>query len=200
MISVRRYFINGLLVLLPGVVTVYIVFFALSTVDSILGSVIRMLIGYDIPGAGTVLTVLLIIGTGIFATNVIGKRIIQLGEKIFLRIPVFSNIYQGVRQAVSALSQSSDKHKFQRVVLVEYPRRGIYSMGFVTSEGIPEINESIQQDSITVFMPTTPNPTSGFFLIVPAEDCIPLQIRVEDAFKTVISGGIIGPNGKTSQS
>lgn len=200
MIAVRRYFINGLLVLLPGVVTVYVLVFGLSTIDSIFGSVIKTLVGYHIPGAGTVLTILLIIGTGMFATNVIGKRIIQLGERIFLKIPVLSNIYQGVRQAVSAFSRSSDKHQFQRVVLVEYPRRGLYSMGFVTSEGIPEINESIQEDAITVFVPTTPNPTSGFFLVVPAQDCLPLNISIEDAFKTVISGGIIGPNGKTSQS
>lgn len=200
MIAVRRYFINGLLVLLPGVVTVYVLVFALSTIDSIFGSVIKTLVGYHIPGAGTILTILLIIGTGMFATNVIGKRIIQLGERIFLKIPVLSNIYQGVRQAVSAFSRSSDKHQFQRVVLVEYPRRGLYSMGFVTSEGIPEINESIQEDAITVFVPTTPNPTSGFFLVVPAQDCLPLNISIEDAFKTVISGGIIGPNGKTSQS
>ncbi|NLJ73898.1 MAG: DUF502 domain-containing protein [Firmicutes bacterium] len=196
----RRYFINGLLVLLPGVVTVYVLVFGLSTIDSIFGSVIKTLVGYHIPGAGTILTILLIIGTGMFATNVIGKRIIQLGERIFLKIPVLSNIYQGVRQAVSAFSRSSDKHQFQRVVLVEYPRRGLYSMGFVTSEGIPEINESIQEDAITVFVPTTPNPTSGFFLVVPAQDCLPLNISIEDAFKTVISGGIIGPNGKTSQS
>lgn len=200
MIAVRRYFINGLLVLLPGVVTVYVLVFGLSTIDSIFGSVIKTLVGYHIPGAGTFLTILLIIGTGMFATNVIGKRIIQLGERIFLKIPVLSNIYQGVRQAVSAFSRSSDKHQFQRVVLVEYPRRGLYSMGFVTSEGIPEINESIQEDAITVFVPTTPNPTSGFFLVVPAQDCLPLNISIEDAFKTVISGGIIGPNGKTSQS
>jgi uncharacterized membrane protein len=200
MIAVRRYFINGLLVLLPGVVTVYVLVFGLSTIDSIFGSVIKTLVGYHIPGAGTILTILLIIGTGMFATNVIGKRIIQLGERIFLKIPVLSNIYQGVRQAVSAFSRSSDKHQFQRVVLVEYPRRGLYSMGFVTSEGIPEINESIQEDAITVFVPTTPNPTSGFFLVVPAQDCLPLNISIEDAFKTVISGGIIGPNGKTSQS
>lgn len=188
----RRYFINGLLVLLPGVITVYILFFGLVTIDGVLGNTLAKLVGFHIPGAGAVLTILLILATGIFTTNVIGRKAFQWAEKVFLKIPILNNIYQGVGQVIQAFS-NSDTQKFQRVVLVQYPRLGIYSLGFVTNENIPEFNAAVQSRSVTVFIPTTPNPTSGFFVVVPSTDCLPLNISVEDAFKTIISAGIVGP-------
>lgn len=196
----RRYFVRGLLVLLPGVITVYLLVFGLSTIDKVLGSVIKKLFGYHIPGAGSILTILLILAAGIFTTNVIGKRIFQWGERMLLRIPILKNVYQGAEQVVRTFSNSADTQNFQRVVLLEYPRDGVYALGFVTNENIPEFDQTLQESSITVFIPTTPNPTSGVCVVVPAKNCIPLEISVESAFKTIISAGIIGPSKKNGNS
>ncbi|NLJ80493.1 MAG: DUF502 domain-containing protein [Firmicutes bacterium] len=190
----RRYFINGLLILLPGVITVYVLVFGLVTIDGILGKVIARLVGFHIPGAGAVLTLLLVLATGIFTTNVIGRKVFHWAEGIFLKIPILNNIYQGVGQVVKAFSDSNEAQRFQRVVLVQYPRLGMYALGFVTNEDIPEFNTVIKSSSTTVFIPTTPNPTSGVFIVVPSTDCLPVDISVEDAFKTIISAGIVGPN------
>lgn len=196
MFAVRRYFIHGLLILLPGVITIYVLVFGLVTVDSIFGNVIKRLFGYHIPGAGSILTILLILATGMVTTNVIGKRIFRWAESLFLGIPILKNIYQGVEQIVRAFSNSTDTKKFQRVVLVEYPRKGIYALGFVTNEGIAQFDAKIGARSTTVFIPTTPNPTSGVCVVLPSKECIPLDISVEEAFKTIISAGIIGPAKK----
>lgn len=192
-IAMRRYFINGLLILLPGVITVYVLVFSLVTLDGILGDVITKLVGFHIPGAGAILTILLILVTGIFTTNVLGRKIFQLGERIFLKIPILKNIYQGTEQVIKAFAGSSNIQKFKQVVLVQYPREGIYSIGFVTNENIPNFNDILHEDTTTIFIPTSPNPTSGFFLVLPTKDCLDLNISVEDAFKTIISGGMIAP-------
>lgn len=192
----RRYFTNGLLILLPGVITVYVLIFSLVTLDSILGNLITRLVGSPVPGAGSVLTILLIFGTGVVTTNVIGRKIFGWGERIFHKIPILKHVYQGVEQIIKAFSGSSDLRRFQRVVFVEYPRKGIYTLGFVTNENTPEFDEVVGEKSITVFVPTTPNPTSGFCIVVPARECIALSISVEDAFRTIISAGIIGPGKK----
>lgn len=189
----RRYFINGLLILLPGVITVYVLIFSLVTLDSILGNLITRLVGRPIPGAGSILTILLILATGIVTTNVIGRKIFSWAELLFRKIPILKHIYQSVEQVIKAFSGSSDLQRFQRVVFVEYPRKGIYTLGFVTNENTPEFDDVVGEKSITIFVPTTPNPTSGFCIVVPARECIALNISVEDAFRTIISAGIIGP-------
>lgn len=198
MIAMRRYFINGLLILLPGVITVYVLVFSLVTIDGIFGNVITKLVGYHIPGAGSILTILLILGTGMVTTNVIGRKVFQWAERVFLKIPILNTIYQGVEQIVKAFSNSTDVQRFRRVVLVQYPQTGLHAIGFVTNDNIPEFNAVIKEETTTVFIPTTPNPTSGVCVVVPTKDCIPLDISVEDAFKTVISAGIVGPNKKNS--
>lgn len=192
----RRYFINGLLILLPGVITVYVLIFSLVTLDGILGNLITRLVGRPIPGVGSILTILLILATGIVTTNVIGRKIFSWGERLFRKIPILKHIYQGVEQVIKAFSGSSDLQRFQRVVFVEYPRKGIYTLGFVTNENTPEFDDVVGEKSITIFVPTTPNPTSGFCIVVPERDCIALNISVEDAFRTIISAGIIGPGKK----
>lgn len=198
MIAMRRYFINGLLILLPGVITVYVLVFSLVTIDGIFGNVITKLVGYHIPGAGSILTILLILGTGMVTTNVIGRKVFQWAERVFLKIPILNTIYQGVEQIVKAFSNSTDVQRFRRVVLVQYPQTGLHAIGFVTNDNIPEFNAVLKEETTTVFIPTTPNPTSGVCVVVPTKDCISLDISVEDAFKTVISAGIVGPNKKNS--
>lgn len=197
--NMRRYFINGLLILLPGVITVYVLIFSFATIDGILGTVVTKLIGRPIPGAGSILTILLILATGVLTTNVIGRTIFSWGEQIFRKIPILRHIYQGVEQVTKAFSGSSDLQKFRSVVLIQYPREGIYSLGFVTNDQVPEFDELLNAKSLTVFIPTTPNPTSGFCIIVPAKDCVPVNISVENAFRTIISAGIIGPSKKAGE-
>jgi len=192
----RKYFIAGLFVLLPLVVTGYILVNGLLIIDGFFGNFVRMVAGKDIPGVGTGLTFLLILGTGLVATNVIGKKIIGLGERILVKIPIVRNLYQGVKQLIDAFSNSTNKDAFKRVVMLEYPRKGVYSVAFVTSESSGEVQARTNQTCLTVFIPTTPNPTSGFFLVVPADECITLDMSIEEAFKLIISGGILVPPWK----
>jgi len=128
---------------------------------------------------------------GMLARNVIGKRLILFGESILARIPMVNKIYTAVQQISHAFV---GKVIFTRVVLLQYPRKGLYSIGFVTSDTKGEISSEVFKDSINVFLPTTPNPTSGFLLFVPKKDTIPLSMSVEDAMKLVISGGAVTPN------
>lgn len=189
----RKYFVTGLFILLPLVVTIYLLVVGFSIVDGILGNWIAQILGRSLPGAGLVLTFALIMATGLIATNVLGRKLLSLGDRMFLRIPLVRTIYQSVKQIMDAFSSSSNKAAFKQVVLVEYPRAGIYSLAFVTSEDKGEIQFRTKEDCINIFIPTTPNPTSGFFLIIPASDCIPLDMSVEDGFKLIISGGVITP-------
>ncbi len=189
----RRYFITGLFVLLPLVVTLYLLITGFLIIDGILGNIIATLVGRPVPGAGAGLTLLMILGTGMIATNVIGRRLIGLGERIFLRIPIVRNIYLGVKQLLDAFSNSTTKDSFKQVVMIQYPKNGVYSLAFVTSKSKGEIQSKISARCVTVFIPTTPNPTSGFFLVIPKEDCIYLRMSVEEAFKLIISGGVLVP-------
>ncbi len=192
----RKYFLTGLFVLLPLVVTLYLLYTGFMIIDGFLGRVVLRIFGHDITGAGTVLSIALIFLTGLFATNVLGRKIINLSEGIFLTIPIVRNIYLGVKQLTDAFSNSAHPDAFKRVVLVEYPRAGVYSVAFVTTNGKGEIQSKTPEQCITVFIPTTPNPTSGFFLIIPEEQCVPLNMTVEEAFKLIISAGVISPPWK----
>ncbi len=189
----RRYFLTGLLVLLPLVVTAYLLITGFLIIDGILGNFLNMLFKQQIPGAGAALTLVLITLTGMVATNVIGRKLIHVGEQIFLRIPIVRNLYQGVKQLLDAFSNSTSKDAFKKVVLVQHPRVGVYSVAFLTTETKGEIQSKITDPCVSVFIPTTPNPTSGFFLIIPEQECIPLEMSVEEAFKLIISGGILVP-------
>ena len=133
---------------------------------------------------------------GMLARNVIGKRLILFGESILARIPMVNKIYRAVQQISHAFV---GKVIFTRVVLLQYPRKGIYSIGFVTSDTKGEISSEISKNSINVFLPTTPNPTSGYLLFVPEKDTISLSMSVEDAMKLVISGGAVTPNYNKSR-
>lgn len=192
----RKYFLTGLFVLLPLVVTLYLLYTGFMIIDGLLGRFVLRLFGHDITGAGTILSIILIFLTGLFATNVLGRRIINLGERVFLTIPIVRNIYLGVKQLTDAFSNSAHPDAFKRVVLLEYPRTGVYSVAFVTTSGKGEVQNKTPEPCITVFIPTTPNPTSGFFLIVPEEECIALSMTVEEAFKLIISAGVISPPWK----
>ncbi len=191
---IRTYLLTGILILLPVVISISIFQWLFLYIDNfIIARLIYRVMGLPvIPGLGLIITVGLIIMVGALGSNFLGKRVIGLGDFILHRIPLFGMVYRGLKQIVSAIA-IQDKKAFQRPVLVEYPRKDIWSVGFVTGETEGEIQHKTDLQVINVFIPTTPNPTSGFLLMVPRRDTIPLEMSVEDAVKMIISAGIITP-------
>ncbi|MBO8126758.1 MAG: DUF502 domain-containing protein [Firmicutes bacterium] len=192
---IRNYLITGILIWLPAVVTIYVLWFGYKTFDSLLGNAIAFFVGERIPGAGILASLLVIFTTGVIATNYFGKKLIIFGERLVTRIPLVRSIYMMVKQIVDAFLHGANV-AFKRVALIEYPRKGIYSVGFITSEGNGEVQEKISEDVVSVFLPTTPNPTSGYLLFLPKEDVTILEMSVEEGLKLVVSGGIVTPEYK----
>jgi len=184
----RRYLLAGLAVVLPTVLTAYALWFLFTKLDGILGAFLREKTGWSFPGIGFAAIVLILLLAGIMASNLIGKRLIRLVQKGLESIPLFNRVYVAVRQ-ISETLLNERSNVFRQVALVEYPRRGTYSLCFITSENSGEIASKLGRKTINVFVPTSPNPTSGFMLVVPAEDLIPLHMTVEDGMKMVISAG-----------
>ena len=200
----RNYFVTGLLVLVPISLTLFIINYLFLKIDSILRDVIykffRTQLGLPlgdepIPGLGFITLILLILVTGLLARNYLGKKVIQFGELILARIPIISRIYSTIQQ-ISQAFLSEKREVFKKPVLFEYPRRGIYSIGFYTQDTRGPVQEALDEDVVSVFLPTTPNPTSGFLLFVPKTDIIDIDLSVEEAMKLVISGGAIIPQNK----
>jgi uncharacterized membrane protein len=194
----KGYFITGLLVTLPIFITVYILWFSIKAMDSIFKFIPakylpEAYIDITIPGMGLVSMVILVLIVGLFTRNFIGRKVFGYWENIIERIPLVRIIYIGVRQLLEALFHSNNE-SFKKAALVEYPRRGIYVIVFITGESKGEVQDKTDKSMINVFIPTTPNPTSGFYILVPENDLTILDMSVEDAFKLVISGGIISSN------
>lgn len=185
----RKYFFTGLLVLLPLIITIYILVFAFNFIDSILKDLILLLFGRHIPGLGFLLVIALIFLAGLFGTNVVGKKLISLGERILQHIPFVKSIYTAIKQVIETFSPQ--QASFQGVVMLEFPRRGLYSIGFVTGDSTEEVRLQAQKNLINVYLPGTP-PTAGVFVMVPREEVRFLNISVEDALKLLVSGGIVG--------
>ena len=185
----RRYFFTGLIVLLPVVVTAF--FFAL---DDILGRFVETYLGRPLPGVGLVALVALIMGIGAIASNFLGKRVIHVGERLVARVPLMGWIYRTTKQLFSTILEERSE-SFRKVVLVSYPLKGTYSVAFLTSESPTSVEGELGKGFVTVFLPTTPNPTSGFLLVVPAEDVIPLEMSVDEGLRLVISAGALSRNG-----
>jgi len=199
--KLRGHFIAGLLVIIPLALTIYVCWQLFVAIDGLLNhyvsEVIFSIIGIEtarrtIPGLGLLALVFLIIIVGFFARNYFGHKLITLGEFILSRIPVVRHIYSTFQQISQAfLAEKSEV--FKKAVLFQYPRQGIYSIGFITQDTKGLIQENIEEDVVSVFLPTTPNPTSGFLLFVPKKDVIYLNVSVEEALKLIISGGAVVP-------
>lgn len=202
--SLRKYFFTGLLVIVPISVTGYAIWFLLKAMDAILRYVpARYLpetyLHIHIPGLGLILVVFLVFAVGLLTRNFVGRKMVHLGEKIVDRIPLARIIYVGVKQLLEALFFQKTK-AFEKAALIEYPRRGIYAICFITGESKGEVQCKTNKNMINVFIPTTPNPTSGFYILIPENELIILNMSVEDAFKLIVSGGIVSPNeAKNSQ-
>ncbi|HHV71158.1 MAG TPA: DUF502 domain-containing protein [Clostridia bacterium] len=197
--KLRNYFFTGLIVVLPAVVTLYILWITFIWIDGILGDILPLFIKKNIPGLGFITTILLIMLAGVLAKNFLGKKLISLGEWILVKIPFARTIYFTTKQIVNTLLVK-DKLSFKRVVLVEYPRKGIYTIGFVTNEGKGEIKDKLGQEVTSVFFPTTPNPTSGWLALIPNKDIIHLDMSIEEGVKLIISAGIIVPSDQSSEN
>jgi uncharacterized membrane protein len=193
--QVRNIFFAGLLVLTPIAVTAYVFYQLFSKVDGLLGGKIVELTGRTIPGMGFVAVILLILLVGVLARNFIGKKVIQLGDDFVNRIPMINRIYSAVQQLSQAFF-SGKRAVFQKAVLIEFPQKGSYCIGFQTSETRGEIQRQTKKELLSVFLPTSPNPTSGYLLFVPKEKVYSLQMTIEEAVKLVISGGSVLPEDR----
>jgi len=189
--TVRRMFVSGVLVIVPVIATVVILNFLFHTVDGILSPVFERFLGYSIPGMGLVATLLLILLAGALARNVIGSRLFSIGELLFVRTPLVRTVYSAAKQLVEAVTGSQRK-VFQRAVLVEYPRKGIYAIGFAAAE--TDVRSGpLNGKMVSIFVPSTPTPVTGFVIMVPADEVYELDISTEDVIKMLVSGGIATP-------
>lgn len=183
----RRYFIAGLATLLPVLVTVFLIWKIFEFADGLLGD----RLGFKIPGLGLVLTVLVILAVGVFSVHVFGRVVVRTLETAFLRLPLVRKIYPPVKQLAQFLFSGEDGPKaFRRVVLVEFPRSGSYSVAFVTNEGRSPVTGT-PQNLLTLLVPSPPSPFSGPIIFVPEESVIPLEMSIEEALKLVVSGGVV---------
>lgn len=201
MTPLRRYLVAGLLVWIPIGVTLLIIKFLVDLMDQTLLLLPDRLqpeavFGFRIPGLGLVLTAAVVLATGVVVTNLFGRRLVRLGERLLARIPLVRSIYSSVKQVTETLFSSTGQ-SFRKVVMVPYPHPGSWTLGFVTGVGGDETRTKSGREVMNVFVPTTPNPTSGFFLMVPREDLIELDMSVDDGLKMLISGGVVQPKGRT---
>ncbi len=196
--SMRRYFFAGLLTILPLVISIWIVSWLVDILEStvlLLPAPMRPenLLPFYIPGLGALLTLAIIVLVGFVVSNVVIQRLQNSINRILLRIPVFRGVYSAVQRLVQAVLVQTHQ-EFRRVVLVEYPRKGIYAVGLMTGVSEGEVQQKTPNRLLNVFVPTTPNPTSGYYVLVPENDVIALEMSVEEAFKLVMSGGIVTPD------
>lgn len=192
----RSFFFTGLLVLLPVAITLKLVAWGFEKTDQILGNLLhQILLRYfnyagPIPGLGLIVLVILITLTGIVAKHYLGKKLISIGEKILDRIPILNGIYNTTKQIMESFT-NKEKSAFRKVVLIEYPRAGVYSPGFLTGDAPIETVDKTGRRLVNVFVPTSPNPTTGYLVFVPFEDVIMLDMSIEDGFKLLLSAGAI---------
>lgn len=200
----RKYFITGLLILVPLAITLWVLNLIISTMDQSLLLLPerwqpKTVFGFNIPGLGTILTLLIIFFTGLLTRNIIGKQVVHVWEKLLTRIPIVSSIYSSVKQVSDTLFSSSG-NAFRKAVLVQYPRAGSWTIGFLT--GVPggDVKNHLVGDYVSIYVPTTPNPTSGFFLMVPKDEAIELDMTVDAALKYIVSMGVVAPENLNSAS
>ncbi len=192
----KKVFIAGLIVILPILFTVLLLIAILDFLDGILGNFVNRIMikffGFYIPGVGLISFLILTFVVGFFARKYIGKAFLSLFEKFFLKFPLIKLIYPAAKQIIQFLF-SAEEVPFKKVVLVEYPRRGIYVIGFFTNEGLKDACTKTGLDLVNVFIPSPPNPLSGFYIMMERKEVITLEISVEDALKLIVSGGVVNP-------
>jgi len=194
--NLRNYFISGLLFWIPLGLTIVVIKFFLELVNNIVPA--KYLpenlfnLGASIPGSGILWVILIIVVTGVLVSNYIGNKLVQLWEKLLNKIPGFRGIYKALKQ-LSDTVFSSTGNSFKKALLVQYPRKGMWTIAFQTGNYHGEVEDKIGQEIVNIYVPTTPNPTSGFFIMIPKDEVIELDMSVDEAFKLIISTGVVTP-------
>ena len=189
---IRRYFIAGLLVVLPLVLTIFIFWKLFAWMEGVVDKILGKYSIVYVPGLGVVILLLFITFIGMVTTNFMGRRFYLFSEKVLSRIPLFNKVYKAI-QEISYASLGRGKGLFREVVLVEYPRQGLFTLGFLTNETQKEISENLKMKCVNIFIPTAPNPTSGMLIVVPEDKIIRLPLTIEEGFKLIVSGGAFNP-------
>ncbi|MBS1170660.1 MAG: hypothetical protein H6R01_1578 [Burkholderiaceae bacterium] len=194
----RKYFVTGLLVLIPLAITLWVLHLVITTMDNSLLLLPKAwrpdsLVGFHIPGSGALLTVVVIFVTGLLVRNFVGKYLHEAWEALLKRIPLVNSLYFGVKQVSDTLFSSSG-NAFRHAVLVQYPREGLWTIAFITGAPGGDVRNHLPGDYVSIYVPTTPNPTSGFFLMLRRSDVIELEMTVDEALKYIISMGVVAPS------
>lgn len=203
--ALRRYIFSGLLVWIPIWVTLLVIRFLARILDGAYHAVpvrfqLDTLLGVHIPGIGIIFTIVLLLLTGMIAANFLGKKLVSWWDSLIGHIPGVSSVYNGVKQVLNTMFSSNGK-AFRKVLLVEYPRKGLWSIAFQTGVGSQEVNEKMDtEEVVTIFIPTTPNPTSGFLMMIPKKDVHELDMSVDQALKFVISLGVVQPGSAVAHA
>ncbi|MGB5105974.1 MAG: DUF502 domain-containing protein [Candidatus Zixiibacteriota bacterium] len=194
----KKYVIAGVLVIVPLIITYVVLRFLLSSIDGLLSPALMRYLGYDIPGLGIVIVVLLIIITGVLTHGVIGRQLVAVWDGLLGRVPLVRTIYVASKQLLQSITNPNES-MFQRVVIVPYPRSGMYTLAFASSEVTLDTVPG-NGSFVAVFVPSTPTPFTGFTLLVKKEEVYPTSISVEDAVKFIVSGGIVAPGSVLPQT
>jgi uncharacterized membrane protein len=199
---VKKYLITGLLIWVPLVITVWVLSFLVGTLDQTLLLLPadwqpRSWLGFNIPGLGVLLTLVVVLLTGMLGANIIGQRLVKIWESLLNRIPVVKSLYSSVKQVSDTLFSSSGQ-AFRKALLVQYPRQGSWTIAFLTGQPGGDVANHLTGEYVSVYIPTTPNPTSGFFLMMPRADVIELDMNVDEALKYIISMGVVPPENRSA--
>jgi uncharacterized membrane protein len=194
---IKRYFITGLLIWVPLVITAWVLSIIINTLDQslyLLPEALhpKNLFGFALPGVGALLTLVMILFTGLLATNLIGQKLVVWWDKFLSRIPVVNSVYNAVKQVSDTLF-APNGNAFRKALLVQYPRANAWTIAFLTGTPGGDIRNHLAGDYVSVYVPTTPNPTSGFFLMLPRQDVVELDMSVDEALKYIISMGVVAP-------
>ena len=197
----KRYFVAGLLIWIPIVITIWVLAWIVGTLDQtllLLPYSLRptQLLGFHVPGLGVILSVVVVLLTGMVAANIIGQRLVRYWDSLLSRIPVVKSIYYSVKQVSDTLF-SSNGQAFRKALLVQYPRANCWTIAFLTGQPGGDAASNLS-DHVSVYVPTTPNPTSGFFLMLPRSDVIELDMSVDEALKYIVSMGVVAPPRRAS--
>lgn len=203
--SIKKYFVAGLIVWAPLAITLWVIIWMLGMLDDMFGVVMRAVTAVapntlrpaleefrDLPGVGILIVLLGILSTGAFAANIVGQWALRQWDKILVRIPIVKSIYFSVKQVSDTLF-ASNGHAFRQALLVQYPRPGMWTIAFLTGAPGGDVANHLRGDYVSVYLPTTPNPTSGFFLMLARDEVIPLEMSVDEALKYIVSMGVVTP-------
>ena len=201
MASVRKWLLTGLLVIVPGVITAWVLNWIVGTLDQTLQILPGSwqpdkLLGFHIPGFGVLLTLLILLVVGGIASNFAGRKLVQWGDALVSRIPVVRSIYSSVKQVSDTLFSESG-NAFRKAVLVQWPREGVWTVAFVTGAPNGEVAAYLRDEFVSVYVPTTPNPTGGYFVMLRKSDCVELEMSVDSALKYFVSMGVVAPADPT---